>query len=56
MEKMSKMKAIREYFEKDNGRKVSLAELKALTPEDREELSTLAATELGIELTDNPTP
>jgi hypothetical protein len=52
--KMSKLKAIRNYFEADGGRKVTLSELKALTTEDKDELAPLAAAELGVELTETP--
>jgi hypothetical protein len=40
---------LRRYFEQQpHGRQVTLAELKALTKEDRHELATLAANELGL--------
>lgn len=33
--------AIKTYFEKDGGRKVTIEEMKALTPDDRKELGNL---------------
>lgn len=48
---MSRVGVIREYFEKDGGRKVQFSEIKALTAEDRIELSDAAAKELGVEIT-----
>ena len=50
---MTRVAAIRTYFEKDGGRKVNFSEIKELTAEDREELATAAARELGVELTTN---
>jgi hypothetical protein len=49
METISRTKAIMEYFSK-NSRKVTLAELKELSEEDRKELGELAAKELGKEI------
>lgn len=50
-EKMSRLKAIRTFFESgENGRKLTMDELKALTPDDKKELGELAAAELGVEL------
>ncbi len=42
--------AIKEFFEKDGGRKISVSELKELSPEDRRELGKLSAEALGKEL------
>jgi hypothetical protein len=39
---ISNLAAIRTYFQKDGGRKVEMAELKALTPEERDELGKLS--------------
>lgn len=44
------IKAIKVYFEQNGGRRVPLAELKALSLEDRQELGRLAAVELGVTL------
>lgn len=45
---ISTMKAIQTYFSSGpHGSKVSIAEMKALAPEDRKELGELAAVELG---------
>lgn len=44
---ITNVKAVRDYFEADGGRKVNMAELKALSKEDRIELGALAAIELG---------
>lgn len=49
---MSNVSAIKRFFELDGGRQVTMAEMKALTKEDREELGELARIELkarGIE-------
>ena len=50
MEKMTRIKAIRTFFEADGGRKLAMSELKELTADDRKELGELAAKELGVEL------
>lgn len=48
MIKISNVAAIRKFFaEGENGRKVEMAELKALTPKEREELGKLAKVELA---------
>lgn len=40
---------IARYFEKQpHGRKVTIAEMQTLTPDDRRELAELAASELGL--------
>jgi hypothetical protein len=39
---ISNLAAIRTYFQKDGGRKVEMAELKALTPNERDELGKLS--------------
>lgn len=44
---LSKLGAIRRYFETDGGRKLTIIEIKALTIEDREELAPLCAAELS---------
>lgn len=49
-EKVSKVIAIKRFFELDGGRKVGLDEFKQLTPEDREELGAPCAAALGLEL------
>ena len=53
---MNRITAIKTYFEQDDkvspggGRRVEMAELKALTSEERDELGELCAVALGIEL------
>ena len=49
MEKMSKLKAIKVYFGTPE-HPVTLAELKELSSEQREELAQGAAKELGVEI------
>ena len=39
---ISNLAAIRIYFQKDGGRKIEMSELKALTPNDRDELGRLS--------------
>ena len=51
MQKMSKMKIIKEYFSIP-GKPVTFAELKALTSTQRQELAEGAAKELGVEIED----
>jgi hypothetical protein len=47
---MKNVTAIKTYFEQDpHGRKVTIEELKALKPAEREELGKLACIELGVE-------
>ena len=43
---MKAIKAIMTFFEKDGGRKVTLDEMKKLTPEERKEFGELACKEL----------
>lgn len=50
MEVLTKMQAIKTFFESEGGRKVTMEEMKALTPEDRTELAELAARALRVEL------
>ena len=50
MNTITSVKAIKTFFEKDGGRKVSVSELKALSPTERKELGILAAQALGLEL------
>jgi len=50
MEEMGRIEVIKTFFEKDGGRKVQMAELKALSQDEREELASLAAKELGFPL------
>jgi hypothetical protein len=50
MEKMTRIKAIKTFFEADGGKKVSMTEFKELTDEDKDELGKLACKELGVEL------
>lgn len=47
---MNRITAIKTFFEKDGGRKVSMDEIKALSGPERDELATLAAAELGEKL------
>ena len=47
---MKTIEAIKVFFEKGNGRKVTMEELKALSAAERAELAQLAAKELGVEL------
>jgi len=51
---MSRIKAIKTFFEMDGGRKVSMAELKKLSSGDKDELGMLACIELGCELEASP--
>ena len=48
---MGRIEAIKTFFESNGGRKIQMAELKALSQAEREELATLAAKELGVEIT-----
>ena len=54
MEKISRIKAIREFFSSNGGRKVGMGELKVLTDDEKQELGELCAQELGKELVDLP--
>lgn len=48
---LKKVEAIKRYFESDpHGRKVTMAELKDLDPEERHELAQAACDALGEEL------
>ena len=47
---IARLAAIKRYFELDGGRPIKTEEIKALTPDDREELAQLAAIELKEEL------
>ena len=40
---MTKIEALKAFFEADDGQKVTVQELKALTEEERHELAALAA-------------
>lgn len=48
--KVSSVAAIKEFFEKDGGRKVDMAEFRALSQEERQQLAALCAKALGVEL------
>lgn len=50
MEKISKVAAIKKFFETDGYPRVSRQELKELSPGEREELVILCAKELNCEL------
>lgn len=54
--KMSSIMVLKEYFgyRPGMGLKDFAAEVKALTPEDKAELVTLAAAELSVEVEDKP--
>lgn len=48
---MKKVAALKAFFESDpHGRKLTMDELRALSTDERQELATLAAAELGVEL------
>jgi hypothetical protein len=47
---MTNTGAIKAFFEGDGGRRVTLDEMKALTPADRAELGALCAAALGVEI------
>ena len=46
----TKISAIKQYFEADGGRKVTMEELKALTSQDRTDLATLISQTTGIQI------
>lgn len=46
IESMGNVKAIKSFFESDGGRTVTMAEMKALSTEDRVELGALCRDEL----------
>jgi hypothetical protein len=48
MESMTNAAAIKTFFEKDGGRKITMQELKDCSPADRQELGKLAAEQLGV--------
>lgn len=48
--KLTRTAAIKRFFEDDGGRKVTVDELKKLSPEDRQELGTMCAQALGAEI------
>lgn len=50
MEAMTRIKALKTFFEADGGRAVTREELVKLTKEERHELGNLAAKELGVEI------
>lgn len=50
MIKLPNLVAIKRYFEQDGGHKFNMAELKALSKEEKEELGALCAIELGVEI------
>jgi hypothetical protein len=47
METISNVKAIKEFFELDGGRKVTMSEMRQLSTEERRELGRLCAEALG---------
>lgn len=53
METMSNVTAIKAFFEANNGRKVSMEEMKALSIEERQELGDLCRAELAKTQTQN---
>jgi hypothetical protein len=50
MEKMTNLKAIREFFEADGGRKITMSEMRELSTSERNELGQLCAKALGKEI------
>lgn len=52
---MTRMTAIKTFFEANGGRLVEKRELIALSPAEREELAGMAATTMGVELDPSPT-
>jgi hypothetical protein len=48
--KMSRIEIIKTFFELEGGPKVTIAELKNSSRDDREELAQLASIELGVEV------
>lgn len=53
MEKLTRVAAIKRFFEAEGGRKVTMSELKNLTNDDKQELGNLAAVELGCEIVES---
>lgn len=47
METITNVKAIKEFFEANDGRKVTMAEMRELSSEERHELGRLCAEALG---------
>lgn len=47
---MKNIECLKKFFEAESGKKIQLAELKALTQVEREELAALAAKEMGVVL------
>lgn len=52
---MTRVQAIKTFFESDGGRKVTMDEFKALTKEERAELSDACAKVLGVDITETTT-
>lgn len=50
MEKISNVKAIKEFFEANDGRPVTMSEMRELTPVERAELGRMCAEALGKEI------
>ena len=48
---MTRIVAIKTFFQKDGGRKVGMDELKALDVDEKTELGKLCCAELGVEYT-----
>lgn len=52
--RMTSTIAIKTFFEKNGGRKVTLNELNALSSKERRDMGALAAAKLGVTLADAP--
>jgi hypothetical protein len=50
MEKISNVKAIKKFFEANDGRPVTMAEMRELSTAERAELGRLCAEALGMEI------
>jgi len=50
MEKTTNVKAIKEFFEADGGRKVTMSEMRELSTKERGELGRMCAEALGKEI------
>lgn len=50
MEKPTSIQVLKQFFEADSGRPLTLAEFKELSPAERRELAEMAAKALGTEL------
>lgn len=48
---MTNVQAIKAFFEQDGSRRITMDELKALSPTERQDLGQLCALALGVELT-----